>query len=88
MQNSGEHFFIDIIFTCICLTLCQTVLKKHKIAAGSKAFCTFESMQILWGKISIATKLKKEKYEKVVLDKYIRIYIYWGWEGCGDYVVL
>ena len=45
-------------------------------------------MQTLWGKISIATKLKKEKYEKVVLDKYIRIYIYWGWEGCEDYVVL
>lgn len=60
----------------------------QKSAACSKAFSTFESRQTLWGKISIATELKKGKYEKSVLDKYMKRYIYWWWEGSADCEVL
>lgn len=60
----------------------------QKTAACSKAFSTFESMQKLWGKISIATELKKGKYENSVLDKYMRRYIHWWWEGSAVYEMI
>lgn len=37
--------------------------------------------QTLWEKISIATELKGGKYQKSVLDKYTRRYIYHGGRG-------
>lgn len=77
LYKHNFHLHLFVLF--------QNVLKIQKSAACSKAFSTFESMQTLWGKISIATELKGGKYEKSVLDKYMRRYVYLWWERSADY---